>query len=494
MRDTKDRERVLLVDVSTALNSALAVGMVEAFATRFADPPERIQFGMPHLKKVNLNAGPILLTPGVLTKIRQILRGSGFVIDTVYSKVPQTQMAALDEGYFVRDSLMSDAAQEATEMFSGLTEDQAYNEVLLKERIREKMASLDAVLDTRKPASRGVGVSESFSPQPHSVELPHTDMPKLQSYGSYLDGLKLPENKAGKSQLSEYAQPDEQETAYTSLNNKPLSGYATTPHETAVSSQPISQSAITQGSPQKTAASETKREGYTPSRLLDRLQEIQNLQAEINAAAERQQAESVIEAPAPEKTSVIERRSGYESRVQNMGQNALGIEASVSMPKSPPTQPKETYKTQAQIDLPPGVTQNTLKASDIADVDLPYVLQPKVTVPTLLVKQNLRSGQVLRYDGHIVVLGDVHAGAEISATGDVVVWGELKGIAHAGSKGNGRSEIRALRIEAIQLRIADFIARRPDRIYYHKDQLDTFRTGEVARVADGEIKIFQDVI
>jgi septum site-determining protein MinC len=140
------------------------------------------------------------------------------------------------------------------------------------------------------------------------------------------------------------------------------------------------------------------------------------------------------------------------------------------------------------------VAQNTLKAADIADVDLPYVLQPKVTVPTLLVKQNLRSGQVLRYDGHIVVLGDVHAGAEISATGDVVVWGELKGIAHAGSKGNGRSEIRALRIEAIQLRIADFIARRPDRIYYHKDQLDTFRTGEVARVADGEIKIFQDAL
>jgi septum formation inhibitor MinC len=481
MRDTKDRERVLLVDVSTALNSALAVGMVEAFATRFADPPERIQFGMPQLRKVNLNAGPLLLTPGVLTKIRQILRGSGFVVDTVYSKVPQTQMAALDEGYFVRDSLMSDAAQEATEMFTGLTDDQAYNEALLKDRIREKMASLDAVLDTRKPAStRNVGYSaEPLPPPAHSAELP-----PIKSYGSYLDALNLSEKYSEKYLDNPTVQP-----------------------ETTVSSQQISQPI-----PQQPAPPQAKREGYTPSRLLDRLQEIQNLQAEINAAAERQQLESVQQQPVLNnpviKTPSVETRSGYESRLQTMGYTTAGIEASVSLPL-PPARPSKDLQPEAylkepvkshskpelpKIDLPPGVAQNTLKAADIADVDLPYVLQPKVTVPTLLVKQNLRSGQVLRYDGHIVVLGDVHAGAEISATGDVVVWGELKGIAHAGSKGNGRSEIRALRIEAIQLRIADFIARRPDRIYYHKDQLDTFRTGEVARVADGEIKIFQDAL
>jgi septum site-determining protein MinC len=114
-------------------------------------------------------------------------------------------------------------------------------------------------------------------------------------------------------------------------------------------------------------------------------------------------------------------------------------------------------------------------------------------VPTLYLKQNLRSGKTVRFDGNIIIIGDVHAGSEITATGDITVWGELKGIAHAGSNGNYRAEIRALRIEAIQLRIADYIARRPDRIYYHKD-LDGQWAAELAKVADGEIKIVQELI
>ncbi len=127
------------------------------------------------------------------------------------------------------------------------------------------------------------------------------------------------------------------------------------------------------------------------------------------------------------------------------------------------------------------------------------VAQPPVaeeSLPTLYWKNTLRSGQVVRYEGNLVIVGDVHGGSEISATGSILVWGELRGIAHAGAGGNRHAEIRALKIEAIQLRIADVIARRPDRIYYHKDPEDglAMPMPEVARVDDGEIKIFNDVI
>ena len=81
---------------------------------------------------------------------------------------------------------------------------------------------------------------------------------------------------------------------------------------------------------------------------------------------------------------------------------------------------------------------------------------------TIYVTQTLRSGQVLEYNGHIVIIGDCHPGAEIKATGDITVWGVLGCVAHAGIKGDKSAKIRALKMNAVQLRIADVYSRRPD--------------------------------
>lgn len=83
-------------------------------------------------------------------------------------------------------------------------------------------------------------------------------------------------------------------------------------------------------------------------------------------------------------------------------------------------------------------------------------------LPSLYVKRTIRSGQSIASDGNLVIIGDVNPGAEIRAKGDITVWGILGGIAHAGSEGNTQSRIRALKMNAIQIRIADVFARRPD--------------------------------
>ena len=85
-------------------------------------------------------------------------------------------------------------------------------------------------------------------------------------------------------------------------------------------------------------------------------------------------------------------------------------------------------------------------------------------LPTLYVKKTIRSGQSIASDGNLFILGDVNPGAEIIAKGDITVWGVLAGIAHAGSEGNSQARIRALKMNAIQLRIADVFARRPDGV------------------------------
>jgi septum site-determining protein MinC len=58
-------------------------------------------------------------------------------------------------------------------------------------------------------------------------------------------------------------------------------------------------------------------------------------------------------------------------------------------------------------------------------------------------------------------MGDVNPGGSIVADGDILVWGNLRGVAHAGFRGDQESIIMALRIELSQLRIAELVARAP---------------------------------
>ena len=51
----------------------------------------------------------------------------------------------------------------------------------------------------------------------------------------------------------------------------------------------------------------------------------------------------------------------------------------------------------------------------------------------LWVQKTLRSGTRIEYAGHIVVMGDVNPGAEIVASGNILVWGRLRGAVHAGA-------------------------------------------------------------
>jgi septum site-determining protein MinC len=74
---------------------------------------------------------------------------------------------------------------------------------------------------------------------------------------------------------------------------------------------------------------------------------------------------------------------------------------------------------------------------------------------SLFLNRTLRSGTRIEFAGHVVVLGDVNPGAEIVAEGNVIVWGRVRGMIHAGSKGNKGAVICALDLSPTQLRIAD---------------------------------------
>ncbi len=111
--------------------------------------------------------------------------------------------------------------------------------------------------------------------------------------------------------------------------------------------------------------------------------------------------------------------------------------------------------------------------------------------PTKYIKQTIRSGQVINYEGNIVIIGDCHPGCEITAFGDITVWGILSGIAHAGAGGNQKARVRALKMNAIQLRIANCYSRRPDSLNtVYIEKTNSF-TPEEARIINNEIVVFK---
>lgn len=77
------------------------------------------------------------------------------------------------------------------------------------------------------------------------------------------------------------------------------------------------------------------------------------------------------------------------------------------------------------------------------------------TSETKFHKGSLRSGQRIEFEGSVVIIGDVNAGAEVVAGENIVILGVLRGLAHAGAKGNKDAIIEASEIEAVQIRIAD---------------------------------------
>ncbi len=102
---------------------------------------------------------------------------------------------------------------------------------------------------------------------------------------------------------------------------------------------------------------------------------------------------------------------------------------------------------------------------------------------TLIIRKNIRSGQSIDFDGTLIIFGDVNAGAEIRATGHILVMGTMRGLAHAGFNNNEEAVVYAGRLLPIQLRIADLIARAPDNEKQESER------PEIARISDGHLLI-----
>jgi len=101
---------------------------------------------------------------------------------------------------------------------------------------------------------------------------------------------------------------------------------------------------------------------------------------------------------------------------------------------------------------------------------------------TLFLRRTVRSGQAIHHHSNIVVLGDVNHGAEIISGKDIIIWGVLRGMVHAGYPDNEGAMVCSLLLAPVQLRIAHLLSRPPEG-------LDIQPRPEVATIRNGQIVV-----
>ena len=99
--------------------------------------------------------------------------------------------------------------------------------------------------------------------------------------------------------------------------------------------------------------------------------------------------------------------------------------------------------------------------------------------PGIFVRRTLRSGMKVTHQDNVIVVGDVNPGAEIIASGSVIVWGRLHGSVHAGAEGDEKAVVAALDLRPIQLRIASIVSVTPERRGKAQPEMARIENGRV---------------
>lgn len=142
--------------------------------------------------------------------------------------------------------------------------------------------------------------------------------------------------------------------------------------------------------------------------------------------------------------------------------------------------PKKEVKEARTIPLTPSTPPASNPTQDFNIETGPTVRDPRDNDDTLYLRRTIRSGQAVHHHSNVVVLGDVNPGAEIVAGGDIMVWGVLRGMVHAGYPDNEQALVCALQLAPVQLRIGHLLSRPPEGFEAQpRPEVATTRGGQI---------------
>ena len=109
---------------------------------------------------------------------------------------------------------------------------------------------------------------------------------------------------------------------------------------------------------------------------------------------------------------------------------------------------KEKIDVEIEFDTPKTLGLHSIKRTFSKETEISE---------TKYYRGSLRSGQKMEAEGSLVIIGDVNSGAEVMAADNIIVLGALRGLAHAGAKGNKQAIIAAGLVDTVQIRIANIV-------------------------------------
>ncbi len=145
---------------------------------------------------------------------------------------------------------------------------------------------------------------------------------------------------------------------------------------------------------------------------------------------------------------------GLISRLAKRNVRIMGIEGACPSLIGPDMPPAMTGGLPA-CDLEASEAK-TKDAEQIQPADPEHPCEPEIggAAPPIMVTEPVRSGQSLRSDGDISIVGSVASGAEVVAGGSIHIYGTLRGRALAGSAGDASARIFCRKLEAELVAIA----------------------------------------
>ncbi|GCE10155.1 septum site-determining protein MinC [Tengunoibacter tsumagoiensis] len=201
----------------------------------------------------------------------------------------------------------------------------------------------------------------------------------------------------------------------------------------------------------------------------------------LNALAERLAESPAFFRGAALTVDTSQRALRINERLQ-LEELLAGYQMSVSaqeMPSRPSKPSRPSTPSQLELQRTPR-TASLPETSSQGNVTRDLSVEQRENTDTLFLRRTIRSGQAIHHASNIVVLGDVNPGAEIVAGGDIIVWGVLRGMVHAGYPDNDQAVVCSLQLAPVQLRIAHLLSRPPEGF---EAQL----RAEVAAIRHGQI-------
>jgi septum site-determining protein MinC len=135
-----------------------------------------------------------------------------------------------------------------------------------------------------------------------------------------------------------------------------------------------------------------------------------------------------------------------------------------------------TRESAMLLGIEQGASLSSLKSFDLRTKQTP------AGVTSSYLEKDVLKGEIIESKYHVIIIGDVHAGAEIISAGNIIVWGKILGAVLGGSQGDESAFVCALELAPTFIQIAHIFSTPTRRNAIHKPEISYLQNGKIITI------------